>query len=132
MIVPSSVRRQFRDAEPDLKLVAEEVKQAVSAYCERSGYPYVGRLKAIDSLAEKLESGRYESWANIDDLFACAVVIPTLDKEPGVLDFLREAFEEVVTRGRHSTQKPPEAFRFEATRFIGRLRASNPADAGRA
>jgi hypothetical protein len=40
-----------------------------------------------------------------------------------VLKFLQEAFEEVEVRKRNSTRKPPEVFRFDSTRFIGRIRS---------
>jgi hypothetical protein len=38
-----------------------------------------------------------------------------------VIDFLGRAFNQVVVRGRNDTRKPPDVFRFEATRFIGML-----------
>jgi hypothetical protein len=51
------------------------------------------------------------------------VVVPTLAHEQIVLEFLSDAFEQVVLRARGSSRKAPEVFRFDSTRFIGRLRS---------
>src|SRR5437764_1108082 len=80
-----------------------------------------GGPKRIESVAEKIDSGRYRRWVDIDDLFACTVVIPTLRDEDRVIAFLKGVFHAVDVRGRNDTRKPPAVFRFEATRFIGRL-----------
>ena len=52
-------------------------------------------------------------------------MIPFLDYEKGVLEWLSTEFAEVETRGRFATMKDPETFRFNATRFIGRLKLDN-------
>ncbi|WP_205679159.1 hypothetical protein, partial [Aquisphaera insulae] len=54
-------------------------------------------------------------------------VIPTLREEGRVLEFLNRAFHTIVVRGRNDTRKAPDVFRFEATRYIGRLRAPEAA-----
>ncbi len=92
------------------------------ALCEEGGYAYSGRVKDAASLSEKIETGRYRNWEEIDDLFACSIVIPTLDEEPEVIKRLHDAFTEVECKRRGDTQKDPSVFRFDATRFIGRLR----------
>ncbi|HEV3167561.1 MAG TPA: hypothetical protein VGZ22_26390 [Isosphaeraceae bacterium] len=128
MIVPSAIRRRFEGQGPDLASIAEQVRQTVFAYSDREGYAYAGRPKTLESLAEKIETGRFGKWSDLDDMFGCVIVIPTLDREPQVLDFLRGAFHEVVTKYRGSTKKSPDVFRFDATRFIGRLRSTIPSD----
>jgi ppGpp synthetase/RelA/SpoT-type nucleotidyltranferase len=128
MIVPSAIRRKFSDAQPHLEVVSRRVRDTVLGYCEKCGFAYVGRSKTLESLAEKIETGRIAKWSDLDDMFGCSIVIPTLAKEAEVVGFLREAFLEINTRIRGSTLKSPDVFRFEATRFYGRLRGYTEAD----
>ena len=128
MVVPAAVVRRYQLDEPYIKDVADRVRDQVYSFCERNGFAFTGRIKTRDSLAEKLETGRYRSWAEVDDLYACSVVVPTLLDEESVLSFLEETYEQVKLRKRGSTQKDPTVFRFDATRFIGRLRADERLD----
>jgi ppGpp synthetase/RelA/SpoT-type nucleotidyltranferase len=121
MIVPSAISRRFLELGPQLEILAEQVRDTVSRFCERCNFAYVGRIKKLESLAEKIETGRFCKWSDLDDLFGCAIVIPTLDQEDGVLEFLRGVFIEIQTKRRGSTLKSPDVFRFETTRFVGRL-----------
>lgn len=118
----AEVGRRYRLDEDLIVAVADRVSDVIRGFCSERGYPFVGRSKAPNSLGEKLESGRYGSWSDVDDLYACTIVIPTLRHEAEVLVFLREAFPEVLTRQRGSTEKSPDVFRFDATRFIGKLK----------
>lgn len=126
MIVPSEVAERLNFVQPYVEFVGEQVRNAVVGFCGERGYAYTSRFKTAASLAEKLESGQYRSWSELDDLFACAVIVPTLAEEADVLAFLRGAFELVKLKERGSTKKDPSVFRFDATRFIGRLRLSDP------
>lgn len=123
MIVPPVIVRRFTDIEPFLKFVGDRVENTVFSYCKREGYAYTARYKTPTSLAEKLETGRVASWSEIDDLFGCTIVIPSLAQEEFVLAFLRDVFAEVETKSRRDVQKDPLVFRFDATRFIGRLKS---------
>src|SRR5262245_49409631 len=122
MIVPASVRQRFSNSQSSLDTLSRRVDDIVFKYCRNWGFPYLSRLKSIESLSEKIESGRYEKWTDIDDLFACSIIVPKLTLEAKVLEVLRKEFIEIEVRSRDQTNKPPDAFRFDCTRFIGRLR----------
>ena len=130
MIVPPAIGLKYAQDRPYVEEVARRAKPLVQQFAEERGYAYVGRLKAEESLAEKIETGRFSSWGDLDDLFACAVVIPTVADEAGVLEFLDSQFGRVVLRQRGGTLKDPAVFRFDATRFIARLSVATPEDAG--
>lgn len=121
-MIPAAVKRRYESAADGVALVESIVRETVSAFCNRNGFPYVGRRKELASVAEKIETGRYGAWSKLDDLFACTIVIPTLRHEDDVLNFLDQAFTREKVKRRGSTQKPPDTFRFEATRFYGKLR----------
>jgi ppGpp synthetase/RelA/SpoT-type nucleotidyltranferase len=129
MIVPAALKRKHAVLEAALRSLAEEVQRTVQGYCSANeGFAYAGRIKSLESLAEKIETGRYAKWSDLDDLFACCIIVPTLKHEPAVLGFLRQAFVEIGTRSRKDAKKPPDAFRFEATRFTGALRPTKAAE----
>src|SRR5579862_246528 len=129
MIVPSVIRRKHSSLENVLQQLRQEVQETVQGFCDdHFGFAYSGRLKTLESLAEKIETGRYAKWTDLDDLFGCCVIIPSLNHEPECFEFLRNAFIEVNTRNRTASKKPPDVFRFEATRFVGRLRHIPPND----
>ncbi len=122
MIVPVAIDLKLRQSTPYLQEVAGRVRPLISTYLESTGFAFISRIKQPASLAEKVETGRYSKWSEVDDLFACAIVIPTVADETAVLEFLRLSFREVVTRGRGSSLKDPSAFRFDSTRFVATLR----------
>lgn len=128
MPVPSRVEQAYSEARPAIEAVSKYVSSTIRPWCDRNDFLFSGRLKTLDSLAEKLESGRYERWSALDDLYGCSIVVPTAAREDIVLDFLRRVFEEVELRRRNSTKKAPEIFRFDSTRFIGRLRVTDGLD----
>ena len=97
------------------------MRETLLVLCEREGFALVSRIKALDSVCEKVETGRFSSWKEIDDLVAFTIIIPKLSDEQKVLVFLREVFEEIDLRARGASLKPPDSFRFDVTRFIGRI-----------
>lgn len=128
MPAPSRLEEVYSQAHPAIQAVGQYVASTIRPWCDSEGYLFSGRFKTIGSLAEKIESGRYESWSKLDDLYACRVVVPTPTHEPNVVGFLRTVFDEVELRARNSTQKAPDVFRFDSTRFIGRLRLTEGLD----
>jgi hypothetical protein len=121
MIIPSSLQQRFNNISTYLKYVSDIVDGTVSNFCNKSEFAYIYRLKTLDSLAEKIETGRFERWSDLDDLFACTIIIPNLSYEGIVIEFLRTTFCEVNLKRRGTTLKAPDVFRFDSTRFIGKL-----------
>jgi ppGpp synthetase/RelA/SpoT-type nucleotidyltranferase len=97
------------------------VRDTLGSFADPRGYAFVARIKESESLAEKIESGRFEKWDALDDLFASALVVPTLGHEADVVTFLRDKFDVAEVRDRKSVQKDPASFRFDSTRVIARL-----------
>ncbi|WP_399886548.1 hypothetical protein ACGH7X_18955 [Streptomyces sp. BBFR51] len=119
--MPQSVSNAYSQVEPLLKAVSEYVGQTLRTYCDRSGYIFFDRIKKVESLSEKLEGGRITKWSDIDDLYACTIVIPTTAHEPAVIRKLDACFTRVGMRSRGTTKKAPEVFRFDTTRYYARL-----------
>jgi ppGpp synthetase/RelA/SpoT-type nucleotidyltranferase len=78
MFVSTSLRQRYEMALPQIEAAASEVRTTLLTFCEEKGYAFQSRVKSVDSLAEKIECGRYPIWWDLDDLFACTIIIPTL------------------------------------------------------
>ncbi len=122
MAVPNAVQAAYDRDLPLIRSVATVVEQTVFGLASDRDYLFKGRIKRVDSIAEKLETGRYAKWREIDDFYACSVVVPNRHHVESVLEHLDTAFRRHAVRGRAVAQKPADVFRFDAPRFIGRLR----------
>lgn len=131
-MLPPAVARKCALMLPYTRDVASRLRDILLAFCEEHGYAFTWREKDPESIAEKIESGRFPTWSAIDDCVACSIIIPTLAEEPNTVAFLTESFQRLELRGRGTTLKDPAVFRFDATRFIGKLRQQSlPAGAER-
>lgn len=122
MTEPEAIRDAFARVEPIISNVERYVRDTLEPYCRRLGYIFIDRRKTVDSLAEKLEGGRVGAWSDLDDLYACRVVVPVSEHEDGVLRKLDASFERVRLRSRSDARKAPDVFRFDGARWYGRLR----------
>ena len=128
MIYPSILERKYNEYYPFLEETAKQVKSTLVNFCEVHGYAFTSRIKTIESLAEKIETGRFKSWSNLDDLFACTIIIPTLLHEKEVTKFCKDIFqiERITKRGQNP--KSPDTFKFDSTRIYAKVRRSEDID----
>ncbi|MCC5630287.1 hypothetical protein LC613_20625 [Nostoc sphaeroides CHAB 2801] len=122
MIYPSILERKYNEYSPFVKRVSEMVKSTLVNFCENKGYAFISRIKSVESLAEKIETGRFKKWSALDDLFACTVIIPTLSHEEEVIQFCKNAFEIARTVKRGQNKKAPDIFRFDSTRIYAQIK----------
>lgn len=130
MIYPDILKRKYRQYQPWLEEVAKKVKETLLNFCDTNinkGYTFTSRIKTIESLAEKIETGRFKKWSDLDDLFACTIIIPTLSHEKEVIEFCQSTFEVIqnktVKRGQN--KKSPDTFKFDSTRIYAQLKSNN-------
>jgi ppGpp synthetase/RelA/SpoT-type nucleotidyltranferase len=123
MIYPSVLERQYQQYLPFVQQISEKVKATMQNFCDsHQGFAFTSRIKKVDSLAEKIETGRFQKWSELNDLFACTVIIPTLLQEGEVIDFCRNTFDITKTVERGQNKKAPDIFRFDSTRIYARLK----------
>jgi ppGpp synthetase/RelA/SpoT-type nucleotidyltranferase len=122
MIIPKDIAQNYNYLEPYFIKVKEIVDQTLINYSSQNLFAYSSRIKALDSLAEKIESGRYKDWNSVDDFVGAVIIIPSITYEPKILRFLETSFMKVEIKKRGSTLKSSDVFRFDTTRFIGKLR----------
>lgn len=122
MIISSAIQNKYKNTEVYLEVLAKNVRGIVFNYCGRNNFAFIDRIKTIESLSEKIETGRYATWSDLDDFYAATIIIPSLNYETEIIGFLRKMFIEVELRKRGNTRKAPDVFRFDSTRFIGKLK----------
>jgi ppGpp synthetase/RelA/SpoT-type nucleotidyltranferase len=119
--IPQSLISLYAELTPVLKIVDERVSQTLSAYARHRLLPFISRIKTIESAAEKIETGRYRSFEEIDDLVAFTLVIPTLQHEEEAISYCRNIFAISSERKRTLAKKSSDSFRFDTTRLYGHL-----------
>ncbi len=121
MIIPAILIQKYESYRHTIEEVANRVKSTLQNYCEKNGYAFISRIKTMESLAEKIETGRLKNWSEINDLFACTIIIPNLSHEEKVSAFCSSIFNIQSMRGPSTTQKAPDVFRFDALRIYAQL-----------
>lgn len=121
MIVPAEVRRRFNQSAKYIELSGKKIKEQLSNYCSKNGYAFLWRVKELESISEKIETGRYSKWSDLDDLFACSIIVPSLKHEAEVLSFLETVYPSIKVTQRNTKKKAPDVFRFDTTRYISEM-----------
>lgn len=125
MIILKTLQQKYIDDKPYVHIIGKKVNDTLIPFCEKNHFAYTYRYKEVESVVEKIETGRYPSWSSIDDLFAATIIIPNLNQETKVIDFLAKIFFKNDIKLRGATFKAPEVFRFDATRVIAQLKPLN-------
>src|SRR2546425_1275523 len=125
MIIPVILNQRYTKYRKTIDVMSEKVRETLLNYCDQKGYAFMSRIKTIESLAEKIETGRIEKWSELDDIFACSIIIPTLSQEDEVADFCKSTFHSIRMIKRGQTLKAPEVFRFDSPRIYVQLSQPN-------
>ena len=124
MIVSPLIKQEFERKYPYIELLYKNVRAILFTYCSNNGFAFTDRIKTMDSLSEKIETGRFNKWSDIEDFYAGTIIIPNLNVETEILIFLKKTFNQVTLKKRRHSLKSPDVFRFDSTRFIGTLKQS--------
>ncbi|WP_419706859.1 hypothetical protein [Promicromonospora sp. NFX87] len=122
MAVPESVRAAHSRVAPLLAELQRYVEASIRPFATERGFLFTDRIKSVESLAEKLESGRFDAWSEVNDLYACTIVVPISEHELTVVEHLDSVFTRLDLKSRSTTQKAPDVFRFDGLRWYGRMR----------
>ncbi len=121
------MRARYASEELAMNALHSYVRPTLRKFCDLARYALdEGGIKSLASVAEKLESGRYRRWSALDDLVRFTVVVPTVGHDDRVVRFLNSTFARSTVRGRGTASKAPDVFRFDSTRWYGRVRRDEP------
>lgn len=100
--------------------IAVRAGSALTTFCNARGFLLVNRTKDLASIRDKIETGRYGAFSELDDVVAFSVVVDTLGQDAEVRKFLRRAFH-VSSLKSGETLQDERTFDFDCTRVYCRL-----------
>jgi ppGpp synthetase/RelA/SpoT-type nucleotidyltranferase len=119
------IENMYNSLVPILTELERQVANVLGLHAQRHGFLLSHRVKAIESVLDKIETGRYRSLSDFDDLVAFSIIIDTRSQHKETLGFLKRAFAVIEVRGK-STLSDERMFDFDATRVYARLVLSDP------
>ena len=123
MKIPRSVRTLYDSSIDDYRELKSAVDELFAAR-KRERWHYESRIKAIQSFALKVESGRGFRGETLEDFLACTLVVENQSALGEAESLVREkcVVEERRPASDTETRVSPETFRFEDLRLYARLR----------
>src|SRR6266481_10059806 len=97
MKVPLSVRELFQEREPIYRQLREKVDSRFAIRLH-DRWHYESRVKAIESFAQKLETGRFHDVRNLEDFFGCTIVVENATAVSTAEALVRELFPVIAAR----------------------------------
>lgn len=118
MKIPGSVRRLFEDQKAKNDRLKEQVDKRVAGF-KRPRWHYECRVKELPSFALKLESGRFRKPDELEDFFACTIVVANMTEVGEAEALVRQNFTVVERRppDAANTHKSPDSFPFDDLRL---------------
>lgn len=101
MKISKELRAVFEAGEPRYTRLAAEIRDSLKPDVEGQGWFFTSRVKRLESFALKIETGRAPDPANLEDFFACTIVVPTIPE-------IAVAERFVLDRYLCQTRRPPE------------------------
>ena len=126
MVIDPRIKTQYSAEEISYNFILRILDQTLLSYTRKNNFAYSSRVKGVSSLAEKIETGRFKNWDEIDDKIASTIIIPNQIYSEDVVQYLENTFTKVQIRKATSTFKDPSVFRFGNTIFTGTLKPINP------
>jgi ppGpp synthetase/RelA/SpoT-type nucleotidyltranferase len=124
MKIATSIRSLYAELQPSCVALQKKVDELLRIEANTRRWHYESRVKSEQSFALKLESGRIQNPAELEDFFACTLVVRNLGQIAEAERVVRELFEFVERRPGDAlkTDKNPDAFPFDDLRLYVRWR----------
>jgi ppGpp synthetase/RelA/SpoT-type nucleotidyltranferase len=119
MKIARELRDIFFKASERYERLASEVRDTLKTSVEEKGWFFTSRVKKLESFALKVETGRVLDPRNLEDFFACTIVVPTTPEIAAAENFLKDHYGDAIRRPRDDsvTKKYPSSFVFDDLRL---------------
>ena len=119
MKIAKPIRDAFEEGEGLYKKLGQEVRAVLKPQVEELKWFYSDRIKALDSFALKVETGRYPEYARLEDFFGCTIIIPTFSQMDAAITLVNSLYKVVSRRPKDETEtyKSASDFTFDDLRL---------------
>lgn len=122
MKIIQSIEAIYEEQKP----LNEVLKNRVDSIFQRiksDSWHYFSRVKQLESFALKLETGRFKDPKQLEDFFACTIVVENLDQIKKVTSLISDNFHIISQRPKKSnvTHKEPSSFQFDDLRLYAKI-----------
>lgn len=123
MKIPLSIRRTYDEQEERYNRLKVLVDKKIKSFRD-SRWHYESRVKEINSFCLKIESGRVRDPKNLEDFFACTIVVVNATEIEKAKNLVGKEFNIISTRPRSAnfTHKNPDSFPFDDLRIYAKLK----------
>lgn len=122
--IEKSIRRRHEQKFEQFKDLEDVVEQLFSGACKKSRWLFISRVKAEESYALKLLTGRYKNY-DIDDFLACTIVVPNLNQISNAEELVETSVKVLERKPVNVTRLKPSDFRFDGIRLYCQLKNSH-------
>lgn len=126
MKINNVIRLAYVDREPLYRRLANDVKDRLKSAVEDRRWFFIYRVKSLESFAMKIETGRVIDPENLDDFFACTIVVPTIAELSDAEDLICQNFDKIDRKPPVPTEthKRPSNFEFDDLRLYVRRKTA--------
>jgi ppGpp synthetase/RelA/SpoT-type nucleotidyltranferase len=115
-----SLSTSYNSLRPTLIALERQVRDVLGTFTASNNFLLSSRVKTVEAILDKIETGRFGSLSAFDDLVAFTIIIDTRRQHAETLSFLKKTFIIQEIRGK-STLPDERIFDFDATRVYARL-----------
>ena len=121
MKIPKSLRDIYSENEIKYRKLKKQVDKYITLYKDKRWH-YESRIKERESYTLKVETGRFSKPKEIEDFFACTIVVENLSSLDKAEQLIKKRFKLIERRPPKSnfTSKHSDCFRFDDTRLYVR------------
>jgi ppGpp synthetase/RelA/SpoT-type nucleotidyltranferase len=125
MKVVKQLREIHQEAEEKFKRLATEVRETLKPKAEEYDWFFLCRIKTLESFALKVETGRVPDPLNMEDFFACTIIVPTFHQIEDAERLVKSLYDDHVRRPTcdGATSKASYSFVFDDLRLYVRRRS---------
>lgn len=112
MKIAKPIRDAFDENNPRYVRLKEDTRALLKPKVEEQSWFYADRVKQLESFALKIETGRVSKPTELEDFFACTVIVPTLGQIEKAVDLISESYEIVYRRPPNDSHTTKQASEF--------------------
>jgi len=118
MKIVNSIYNIYNERFKELEKLKKEVDNTITSF-KKNSWHYFSRIKELESFALKLETGRCNKPSELEDFFACTIVVENLSEIKNAVNRIAEKFDIKSQRPKNNyvTHKDAHSFQFDDLRL---------------